>query len=71
MNKERKMTDCHGKGSKESHGEVKKDSKAKGIKKMMSDEELDRDLFETKEQLNVLIKLLQEGKEDHGYKWTL
>ena len=49
-------TDDHVRGSERSH-------------RKMSDEEFDREKAEMKEQLSVLMKLLQESDEDQRCGW--
>ena len=53
---EKMTTDSHRRGSEESHSrrKVKEDAKANG--KRMSQEELDKEIVEMKEQLNVLLE---------------
>ena len=56
-------TDSHSRRSKEDHGrrKVKKeDSKENG--KRMSQEEINKDIAEMKEQLNVLMMILEESQ---------
>ena len=60
----RKMTnDSHSRGSEEDHNrrKVKKEN-AKENGKRMSQEELDKEIAEMKEQLNVLMMILEENQ---------
>ena len=67
MKIEKKMTiDSHNRdnrGSEEDHNrrKVKEDAKANG--KRMSQEELDKEIAELKEQLNVLKMILEENQK--------
>jgi len=55
-------TDSHSRGSKKSHnrGYKKEDSKTNG--KKMSQEEIDKEVTELKEQLNALRRILEESQ---------
>ena len=61
---EKKMTtDSHNKGSERSHKRrkiKKEDAKTNG--KRMSQEEIDKEIIEMKEQLNVLMMILEESR---------
>ena len=60
---EKKMTiDSHSRGSERSHnrGYEKKDAKVNGIR--MSQEEIDKEVTELKEQLNALRIMLEESQ---------
>ena len=63
IEKEKMTTDSHSRGSEGNHNrrKVKKeDAKANG--KRMSQEELDKEIAELKEQLDVLRMLLEENQ---------
>jgi hypothetical protein len=67
-----KMTrDSQMKDSEESHNQIRESAKEVGRNKI-SNEEFDREIVELKEQLSVMMKLLQEKvKEDQRYGWNL
>ena len=64
MKMEKKMAiDSHSRGSEEDYNKRKiKKENAKANGKRMSQEEIDREIAEMKEQLDVLIMLLEESQ---------
>ena len=60
---EKMTTDSHSRGSEEDHNrrKVKKED-AKENGKRMSQEELDKEIVEMKEQLNALRRILEESQ---------
>ena len=61
--KEKMTTDSHNKGSEEDHNKRKmKKENAKTNGKRMSQEEIDKEMAEIKEQLNVLRMILEENQ---------
>ena len=76
---EKKMaTDSHRRGSKEDHNRRKmKEEDAKENGKRMSQEELDKEIAEIKEQLNVLRMILEENQRQgwvlrkKAVKWSM
>jgi hypothetical protein len=61
-----KMTiDGHYKGSERSHNKGKNGSKENGIRRRMSQEEIDREMVELKAQINNIRELLQNKIEEN------
>jgi hypothetical protein len=59
------------KGLKQSHNYMRESAKAFGRNKI-SNEEINRELVELKEQLSVMMKLLREKvRESQRYGWNL
>lgn len=65
----RKMHDYHVVSLERSRKRRKEDAKENGIKRSMSQEEVDKEVVEMKVKPNVIIELLQEGKEDKQRRW--
>ena len=62
-------TDCHSRGSEEDHNRRKmKKENANTNGKRMSQEEIEKEIAELKEQLNVLMRILEEGQRQ---SWVL
>jgi hypothetical protein len=67
---EKMTTNGHVRSSEESHSEVKKDVKVKGIEKM-SNEEIVKEIVEVREQLDVLTEQWKRDKEAHKCGWVM
>lgn len=62
--------DSHVKCLRRSHKQMKGNAKVVGMRKM-KDKEFDKEMIETKAQLNVFMRILQQEAEDQRCRWVL